>query len=230
MIVSVTPAGVVRKVLIVDDDAATRSGLAALLKKARYHVIVAGSFAEARFALSESAPDLLISDIRLGEFNGLQLVATTTRAIPAIIVTGYPDTVLEAEARRLGAEFLIKPIVPSALLALVKRKLEAAAAGTPVFSETRRWIRKQVSGLAARIENEPVQVIDVSYGGIRLDRESSERTLPPSFRLDLPVPGVSIVVDLVWTTRTNDHWLCGLAVNESDEEGTATWHELVDSV
>src|SRR4029079_19688792 len=134
MIVSEMAAGVPRKILVVDDQPAIRSGLKQLLEIAGYQVVVAGSFAEGRFALSEAVPDLLISDVRLGEFNGIQLVANTARAIPSIIITGFPDPVLAAEARRLGAEFLIKPVESKTLIALIKRKLVAAS--------KRRWERK----------------------------------------------------------------------------------------
>jgi FixJ family two-component response regulator len=47
------------------------------------------------------------------------------RPIPAIVVTGYPDRSIEADARKMGAEYLLKPISPASLLALVQQKLEA---------------------------------------------------------------------------------------------------------
>src|SRR5689334_20905714 len=100
--VLVTAPGVPQKILIVDDDEATRRGLAALLERAGYRVAVAGSLQDGRFALSTEQPDLLISDVRLGAFNGLQLVATAPRSIPTIMITGYPDPVLVTEAHRLG--------------------------------------------------------------------------------------------------------------------------------
>jgi hypothetical protein len=47
---------------------------------------------------------LVIADLRLGGFNGLQLLLLSPRPIPTIIITGFPDQVLEAEARRAGAD------------------------------------------------------------------------------------------------------------------------------
>src|ERR1700704_3697604 len=98
MMAAVVASGVVFKILIVDDDEATRAGLKLLLEGAGYKVTVAGTFAEGRLALSASTPDLLIADVRLGAFNGLHLVTTNPRSIPTIIVTGYPDPVLKANA------------------------------------------------------------------------------------------------------------------------------------
>ena len=78
---------------------------------------------EGQRVLDEAPPDLLIADVRLGAFNGLQLLAMGLRHIPAIVITGFPDPVLEAEARQLGATFLLKPIEPAGLLTLVKELL-----------------------------------------------------------------------------------------------------------
>ncbi|MQA31304.1 MAG: response regulator [Luteitalea sp.] len=115
--------GVTRRILIVDDDQATRSGLKRFFERATYEVIAVSTFADGRIALAESAPDILIADVRLGEFNGLHLIVTNPRPIPTIIVTGFADPVLEADARHLGAEYLLKPVSPAALMDLVKQKL-----------------------------------------------------------------------------------------------------------
>jgi len=138
MMVAVVASGVASEILIVDDDEATRTGLKQLLERAGYKVTVAGTFAEGRFALSQSTPNLLIADVRLGEFNGLHLVATNPQSIPTIIVTGYPDPVLKADAHRFGAEYLVKPVSPAALMALVKEKLESPKEAVSVFSPARR--------------------------------------------------------------------------------------------
>ena len=108
------------KVLVVEDEAATRRGLETLLQQAGYEVVVAASVPQAQKALNEDAPDLIITDVRLGEFNGLQLLATSSRPIPAIVATAFADPALEIEAARLGAHYLLKPIAPTVLLALVE--------------------------------------------------------------------------------------------------------------
>ncbi|PWT81971.1 MAG: hypothetical protein C5B57_09455, partial [Blastocatellia bacterium] len=52
-----------------------------------------------------------------------QLIITTEKKIPAIVLTGYADKVVEDEAHHEGAEYLLKPIEPSALLSMVRRLL-----------------------------------------------------------------------------------------------------------
>jgi DNA-binding response OmpR family regulator len=111
------------RILIVDDDQAYLAGMKELLEDAGYEVFLAGSFEDGKLVLRDRTPDLLIVDVRLGAFNGLQLLSTGQVHIPAIVVTGFDDTVLRADANVFGASYLVKPISPSALLALIDRKL-----------------------------------------------------------------------------------------------------------
>jgi DNA-binding NtrC family response regulator len=113
------------RVLIVDDDGATRRGLVQLLAQAGYEATAVGTFDEARRIISVTPPDLLITDIRLEAYNGLQLILNSPRAIPTIVITGFADPVLEAEARRGGAAYMVKPVEPLQLLEAVAAKLAA---------------------------------------------------------------------------------------------------------
>jgi DNA-binding response OmpR family regulator len=220
MMVTVVVSGVAFKILIVDDDEATRAGLKQLLESAGYKVTVAGTFAEGRFALSASTPDLLI------------VVTTNRRSIPTIIVTGYPDPVLKANAHRLGAEYLVKPVSPAGLMALVKAKLYGPKETVPVFSPARRWERKRVSDLPAKIGDAPARILDISYGGLRFEVERrAESSLPTSLTVDLLTSGLSVPVDLVWTTRSGEErWMCGAALSQGEEETTRAWYGLVDAI
>lgn len=113
-------------VLVVDDDAATLQGLVALLEGAGHKVLAASDFAEGRRLLLSARPALLVVDIRLHDYNGLQLVViaqSLTPAPPSIVTSGFDDPVLEQEARSLGATFLLKPLDPAQLLALVNAQL-----------------------------------------------------------------------------------------------------------
>ena len=102
------------RVLIVDDDEVYLEGMKELLEDAGYVVDLAGSFDDGKQRLREHSPDLLIIDVRLGAFNGLQLISTGRVRIPAIVVTGFDDTVLRADADGFGASYVVKPIKPAA--------------------------------------------------------------------------------------------------------------------
>jgi DNA-binding NtrC family response regulator len=110
------------KVLVVDDEAATRQGLSELLTQAGYACTAVESFHKANDIAQADPPDLLITDIRLSGYNGLQLVLRFPD-LPAIVMTGYADKVLEREATRAGATYIRKPLNVNELLQLVKSKL-----------------------------------------------------------------------------------------------------------
>jgi len=218
-------------ILVVEDNEATRSSLVELLTKAGHTVQSAATFAEASRALKAAPPSLLITDVRLGEYNGLQLLATSLRPIPAIVVTGFDDPVIRAEAHRLGADFVVKPLSGKDFLTLVARKL-AAVSGAPPGGPVRHSVRKPVSGpLPACIEGAPVRIVDVSYEGVRLELDHApQRALPCSFGVSLPEADFTINVDLVWSNRRDDTWQCGARVLPSDADAALAWRDLVDSV
>jgi CheY-like chemotaxis protein len=217
-----------RTILIVDDDQGTRSGLQRFFERANYRVIAVSTFNDGRRALADAQPDILIADVRLGEYNGLQLVATNPRIIPAIIVTGYPDPVLEADARRFGADYLLKPVSPGALLAMVKDKLAAAIDPERQFNPGRRWPRKRVDGrLPALIADRTARIIDVSEGGLRFELErQSAHALPSTFAVTMA--DVSVLVDLVWTApNQEDSWICGAAIAAGQDAAALSWQRVV---
>ena len=85
-----------QRVLIVEDDESTRTGLIELLTRAGYAAQGAATLQDARRMVNERAPDLLIADVRLGGFNGLQLLVTRATPIPTIIVTALLDGTIMA--------------------------------------------------------------------------------------------------------------------------------------
>jgi DNA-binding response OmpR family regulator len=221
-----------QKILVVDGDRAARSLLKDILERSGYETLLASTFQEGKHALVADAPDLLIADLRLGEFNGLQLVLMSRNRIPTIMVTAFPDPVLAEEARNLGVGFVTKPFSPTAFLALVREKLEGGPEAVN-FSTSRRWARKQVLGeLQARVQQAPARILDISYGGLRLEVDRvAGREIPSSFSVTLPTSRLSVQVDLVWKSRTGDHnWLCGAAVAETNQATARAWRGLVDAI
>ena len=216
-------------ILVVDDDPTTRVGLAELLQQSGYEATAVPSFEQAARLIRKSPPDLLIADVRLGPFNGLQLIISSPTPLPAIIITGFADPVLESDARRRGADYVLKPVDAKALLELVEAKL---AAVRPNFTATRRWDRKAVAGgLLAQIDDAPARIVDVSYGGVRFEIAGEpEHTPPASFQMTFPTAQLSVRATLVWKSLVEGHtWLCGAALS-SDSTESSEWFGLVDAL
>jgi len=217
------------RILVVEDDANARRGLGQLLTGAGYEVIETGSMSEALTQLQTNTPDLVITDLRLAEFNGLYLAAVNPQRIPVIVVTGYADRGLEAEARELGADFLLKPVKPSQLLAVVERRLPVAPHAEN-FSLARRWPRRRPTNeLSARVDDTFVRILDVSYGGLRfVGKRDASALSKPSFRITFPKAAISVPVRVVWQHDDNESdRLCGATI---PDEWQLHWRHLVDSV
>ena len=217
-------------VLLVDDDTSTRLGLAELLTDAGYNTRAVGTFEEGLRALRSETPDLLIADVRLGAFNGLQLLVSSPRPVPAIIITGFADPVLESDARQHGAEYVLKPVSPSMLLEMVRKRLTQIDQSK--FETLRRWERKEVpGGIEARIDDHPARIYDISYGGLRFEIPRRNGDLPGSLSVRLTSSDVAVRADIVWRTPSGDDaWMCGAAVSQTSPAIARDWRGMVDQV
>ena len=113
-------------ILIVEDDSNTLGGWVELLRAEGYGVVGVSTYEEGRHELANQ-PDLLITDVRLGVYNGLQLLMRGRMMNPqlqAIVVTGYADQVVQREAVHMRAEHLEKPVDVDRLLQVVANVLK----------------------------------------------------------------------------------------------------------
>ena len=113
------------RILLVDDDAAHRSMLKTLLGSWHYQVQEACDGAEAVACVQASAFDLVLSDVRMAQMDGLSAlreILAFNPALPVILMTAYSSVETAVEALRLGAfDYLIKPLDFTALAETIKR-------------------------------------------------------------------------------------------------------------
>jgi two-component system response regulator RegA len=107
-----------RKILILDDEPAIAALFAAVLKGAGHEVVVCTGFEEARAYVKQAVPEGLLTDVRVGEFNGLHLAIFFRSVSPTgalMVVSGHDDVVIRNEAAQIGAGFMVKPVDMAAL-------------------------------------------------------------------------------------------------------------------
>lgn len=125
------PSPRAEKILFVDDDAELIDMLAGYFRDEGFDVAVAGSQAEAREAISNARPDLLVLDLMLPDGNGLHLcrrIRTDDAALPMLILTARGDPLDRVLGLELGADdYLSKPFEPRELLARVRALLRRAS-------------------------------------------------------------------------------------------------------
>jgi DNA-binding NtrC family response regulator len=120
-----------RTILVVDDDEMMRSFFVAVLKEEGYAVEVAGQGREGLEALNRSDFDLVLTDLRMPDLSGLELMREGRKVRPGarwIIVTAYGSIGNAVEAMRAGAsDYLTKPLRdPGELRHVVRRVLREA--------------------------------------------------------------------------------------------------------
>ena len=115
------------RILIVDPNRESSATTEQLLSSAGYDAASMGSFEDASRSMATSPPDVLVTAVRLGRFNGLHL-ALRARAehpsLPVVVLGEDGDSGLAAEAGRLGARFVAKSHVGRELVDLVSRLLD----------------------------------------------------------------------------------------------------------
>jgi DNA-binding NtrC family response regulator len=118
-----------RSVVVVDGNGPDRTNTVTLLEAAGYRVRSARNFDEAKTLLAAERPDILITELRLGQYNGLHLVLRTRTEYPdmaALVTSRVADPVLEAEATRHRARFILSPLSATQLLHAVASSLDGA--------------------------------------------------------------------------------------------------------
>ena len=116
------------RVLVVDDEPSMRQMLAIVLKREGYDVVLAENGRMALAALERGPFDLLISDIKMPDMSGVDVLREAKRIDPdilGIMITAFASTETAIEAMRLGAcDYLSKPFDIDLLKMKVREKVE----------------------------------------------------------------------------------------------------------
>jgi len=115
-------------VLVVDDEAAIRESLKMILEYEGYSVTEAKHGMGALSQVRESAPDVVMLDIKMPEMDGLEVLRNLRERghdMPVIIVTGHGDVSTAMEATRMGAfDFLEKPLQRDRVLVSLRNAID----------------------------------------------------------------------------------------------------------
>jgi DNA-binding NtrC family response regulator len=128
-----------RSAVVVDGNTPDRLNTVLLLEAAGYQVRSARSFDEAKTLLAAERPDILVTDLRLGQYNGIHLVLRSRSDHPgivAVVTSRIADPVLEAEAHRQNAQFLLRPLTGPQLLNAIAASSNDAP--SPIAGDTPR--------------------------------------------------------------------------------------------
>ena len=148
------------KILVVDDEASARSGLSKLLGQEGYTVDTAADGLLALESIAESAPALIITDLKMPNLDGMGLLAKLREQnldIPSIVTTAFGEVSVAVQAMRAGAEdYLTKPIDFDALLLAVERTLQRREVASEAENLRRQLRARDQLGLEGLLGTSPV--------------------------------------------------------------------------
>ena len=137
------------RILIVDDEEGICSILARRLTKEGYSCVTANNGKQALSHFYKDTFSLIISDIKMPEMDGIELLKRVKAINPrmmVIMVTAYPEIGMAVEAMRLGAyDFIMKPADMDLVILSVKKALEKKRLKKrlrPIIAIWRHWWRR----------------------------------------------------------------------------------------
>jgi two-component system response regulator RegA len=134
-----------RRLLLVDDDRPFLTRLGRAMETRGFEVETAESLSDAYQKIKTGAPDFAVVDMRLGDGNGLDVVAAIRKVKPdckAIILTGYGNIATAVTAVKMGAiDYLSKPADADDVFSALMRKPEdkAEPPENPMSADRVRW-------------------------------------------------------------------------------------------
>jgi len=147
------------RILVVDDEASARSGLAKLLQQSGYVVDTAKDGVEALAIATDRPPEVVVTDLKMPEMDGMTLLAKLRELdgdIPVIVATAFGDVSSAVTAMRAGAaDYLTKPIDFDALLVAIDRARERRALRVEAENLRRQLRERDAEGLQGLIGASP---------------------------------------------------------------------------
>jgi len=120
-----------KSILIVEDEKILRISLADALKEEGYTVLVATNGKEALAAIKQGIFSVIITDIRLPDISGMEILRKSMEiaaAVPVVMMTGYGNIKDAVESMRIGAfDYITKPFDLEEMFVTVSKALEVNA-------------------------------------------------------------------------------------------------------
>ena len=157
-----------KKILIVDDDVSYGVMLKTWFQRNSWDVVLASSLEQALKASAASRFDLILSDLRLPDGDGIMFLTSLREdniTTPFIIMTGYADVQTAVNAIKLGAfDYLKKPIIPEILQQKIDLALKQDKKDKVEKTEKKEKIEK---GVATMVKGNS-SVIQRVYNHVKL--------------------------------------------------------------
>lgn len=148
------------KILLIEDDISFCKLLEKFLTKKAYDVTTAFSAAEAKLSIKKDSFDLILTDLRLPDSDGIELMTEFKASypeIPVVLMTGYSDVNTAVKAIKNGAsDYISKPFNPDEVLLVITNTLKTPAVKKDIVKQ------KNISIQSVPDENDFVKGISLA--------------------------------------------------------------------
>ena len=200
-----------KKLLVIDDDDTVRESIATYLEDSGYQVLSVSDGVEGVRVFKEEHPDLVISDLKMPQMNGLDVLkelSVLENDVPVIVVSGAGGINDVVEALRLGAsDYLIKPIID---LQVLERAVERCLERAGLLIENRSY-REQLE----QANKEMKDTLRMLEQDQQAGRHVQMKMMPPKsstfgkYQLDqLVIPSLYLSGHFVEYMQLDDKYLC----------------------
>lgn len=170
------------KILIIEDDAAFCQMLQKFLTKHGYEVQTSYTAQDAKTKIKDGVFDLVLTDLRLPNYDGIQLLTDIKEEkpkIPVIVMTGYAEVGTAVSAMKKGAfDYISKPFTPDEMVMVMQNALKSDAVNTVAVKsqkEHKKIARETVisgAGSASKKLNEYIGLVAPTDMSVLISGES----------------------------------------------------------
>lgn len=158
------------RILVVDDESVVIRSCERVLTAEGYNIEGALGGREAILKLEQNNYDLVLTDLKMPEVDGIKLIRWVRKTRPdigVVVITGYPSQDTIKEALELGIiDYVPKPFTPAVLIDVTRRALEWIKGKPPVIEKVKKEefppsMVKEMNRLIMEYKNKPGSAIPV---------------------------------------------------------------------